>query len=124
MRFHAEEEKELFTGFKNRLVSDCGRVEIGLYQVFYGWRVRAGYVGEPTVALDWCAGDDMVIVSYLFNAAVLILSQRDGGDGCFNGIPGSSAIKPFYKDADFMRSLMDLIPKADGVETKNPVNPA
>lgn len=123
MTFKAEPELVLRTGLHNRLVSDCGRIEIGVYRVMYGFRVRAGYVGEGSVAIDWCAGADLVMLRYLFNAAVLILSQRDGGMGCFNGIPGSSAIKPFFKDEHFMQRLIDLIPKTGGDETKPPSIP-
>ena len=109
MTFKAESDA-LGHGLTNRVVSDCGRVEIGVFRVMYGYRVRAGYVDSLGCELDWCAGADMKDLWYLFNVALSILSQRDSGPACFDGIPRFSQVKPYYNDAEFVAELVRLMP--------------
>lgn len=96
-------------GLTNRLISDCGRVEIGVYRVMYGYRVRAGYVDSLRAELDWCAGAYLTDLWCLFNMALAILSQRDSGPECFKGIPRHSQVKPYYKDAEFVDAIVGLM---------------
>lgn len=96
-------------GLTNRLVSECGKVEIGVYRVMYGFRVRAGYTESDECAIDWCAGANWLDVQTLFCLAVRILSHRDASEDCFRGIPASSQIKPFYRDIQFVTQLSQLM---------------
>ncbi len=55
MKFKQEDndDLELF----QRLVSEDGTIEMGIHPVIFGYRVRAGYVGNMFYELDWCGGD-------------------------------------------------------------------
>lgn len=86
----------------NRLVSENELVEIGCFRVGYGWRVRAGFVGDPCVFLDWCAGANWKDVERLYSLCFAVLSNREENRECFNGLPPYSKIKPFFLDLDFV----------------------
>ena len=46
----AEDTEDIY----QRLVSEDGKIEMGIYPVIFGYRVRAGYVGSMICQLDWC----------------------------------------------------------------------
>lgn len=85
-----------------RILSEDGKIEIGIHPVMFGYRVRAGYVGDSYVHLDWCGGDDHSSIEILYSIAKNILEDR----GHFKGVPSHSNIKPFYKDMEFMAEIM------------------
>lgn len=87
-----------------RIVSEDGKIEIAVHPVMFGYRVRAGYVGDSYVHLDWCGGSDHSAVEMLYSIAKNILEAK----GDFKGVPSHSIIKPYYKDVDFMRDVMKL----------------
>lgn len=91
----------------HRLVSENELVEMGVYKVIYGWRVRAGFVGEPTVNLDWCAGGNWSDVERLYSLCSAVLSNREENRKCFDGLPSHSLVKPFYLDLDFVKKISD-----------------
>jgi len=59
----------------NRKVS--GTIELGVYRVLFGYRVRAGYIGNGYCDIDYCCGDDPVMISRVYSAVLTILSNRD-----------------------------------------------
>lgn len=85
-----------------RIVSEDGKIEIAIHPVMFGYRVRAGYVGNTYVHIDWCGGSDHSAVEMLYSIAKNILENT----GSFKGIPSHSKIKPYYKDVDFMAEVM------------------
>lgn len=90
-----------------RLVSNDGTIEMGIYPVIFGYRVRAGYVDSMSFELDWCGGDDHSQVELLYSIAKNILEHKNS----FNGIPTFSKIKPFYKDEEFVTQIKSLVTK-------------
>jgi len=110
-----EADDDADTGLTHRRVSECGRVEIGVYQVLFGFRVRAGFVGSPCCELDWCCGSDWVWVQVFYSIALGILSKRDVSAECFDEIPCHSQVKPSYLDAEFVNRLMELLPEVKAV---------
>ena len=94
---------DLGTMLFHRQVSENGLVEIGVYRVAYGWRVRAGFVGEYCCVLDWCGGGNWKDVERLYSLCYAILSDREESRDCFEGIPPHSTVKPFYLDLDFVK---------------------
>lgn len=103
MKFLPAEDDRLNQLYQ-RIVSEDGKIEIAVHPVIFGYRVRAGYVGDCYVHLDWCGGDDHSAVEMLYSIAKNILEAK----GNFEGIPDRSNIKPYYKDVDFMKELMKL----------------
>ncbi len=99
----AEDSEDLY----QRLVSEDGKIEMGIYPVMYGYRVRAGYVGSMVCELDWCGGDDQSQLELLYSICKNILESK----GNFSNIPIRSEIKPFYKDAQFVEAINSLTTK-------------
>lgn len=82
------------------IVSD-GKIEMGIHRVMYGYRIRAGYVGEGWVNWDWCCGDNSFLVSLTYGVARTLLTE--GVD--FQEVPSHSKVKPWNKDEAFMWAL-------------------
>jgi hypothetical protein len=90
-----------------RLVSEDGKIEMGIYPVIFGYRVRAGYAGQMSYELDWCGGDDQTQVELLYSIMKNILEKNNS----FKGVPMNSTIKPFYNDALFVDYINSLVTK-------------
>jgi len=103
IKFIPAEDSEVY----QRLVSEDGKIEMGIYPVMYGYRVRAGYVGSMCCELDWCGGDDQSQLELLYSICKNILESK----GNFSNIPIRSEIKPFYKDAEFVEVINSLTTK-------------
>lgn len=96
-----------------------GIIEIGLYPVLFGWRVRAGKIGSGFVHLDYCAGDNATVI--IVHALVLsILSQRISSIERYPHLSEQEIIKimfyefpkqeikPMGNDIECLGSLMDM----------------
>lgn len=90
-----------------RLVSEDGKIEMGIHPVMFGYRVRAGYVGLMIYEMDWCGGDDQTQLELLYSIAKNILENKNS----FDGVPPISMIKPFYKDDNFVKHIESLVTK-------------
>ncbi len=51
-------------------------IEIGIYPVIYGYRVRAGVIGDGYVYLDYCAGADQKQVENIYSMVETIINSR------------------------------------------------
>jgi len=92
-----------------RCLSDDA-VEMGLYPVLFGWRVRAGKVGDMGVWCDWCCGDDPYIV---FGGYSLMRRLLTAGVE-LEALPRASDPKPFPNDASFMAVVKAWLEKVGG----------
>jgi hypothetical protein len=92
----------------HRLESENGLVEMGVYRVAYGWRVRAGFTGKNFCELDWCGGGNWKDVERLYSLCCAILSNRKESSDCFEDIPPHSTIKPFHLDLKFVQIIGNL----------------
>lgn len=95
----------LVSGLHQRLVSENSLVEMGVYPVLYGWRVRAGFVGNHASEIDWCCGDRLNQIWSHYTAIYLFLRRRPEDRDCFEGLPRTSEIKPCWKDEEFEKKL-------------------
>jgi len=59
-----------------RFESEDGKIEVGIYPVMYGYRIRAGYKGNMYYHLDLCAGDIQSNVEILLSVVLNILEQN------------------------------------------------
>lgn len=91
----------------HRLVSENELVEMGVYRVLYGFRVRAGFVGDAGPVLDWCGGGNWKDVERLYSICKAVLLQREESKSCFRDLPPWSMVKPFYKDPNFLETVME-----------------
>ena len=101
-----------------RLVSEDGNIEMGIYLVMFGYRVRAGFVGNGIYELDWCGGDEQTQLELLYSIMKNILEAR----GNFRYVPPSSVIKPFFNDHDFVYRINELVSKPLKVVTLKPLH--
>lgn len=92
-----------------RVVNDEHGIEIGVYPVLYGMRVRAGFVGQGWTHLDWCCGSSQETLEWGYGAILHLLSKRLGSESPFDGIPTSSEIKPITLDTKFIGKVGELI---------------
>ena len=90
-----------------RIVSEDGKIEIGIYPVIFGYRVRGGYVGNMWCEIDWCGGADQSQLELLYSIAKNILEDK----GTFSGLPTVSRIKPFFKDDEFVTHINAMTTK-------------
>lgn len=117
MKFISAEDNEEINLYQ-RMVSDCGKVEIGIYPVMFGYRVRAGFVNDVAFFVDWCAGDDQTQIELLY--AILKNILESGYD--LRKLPPVSKIKPFYNDAEFLKLIESLVVNPLSVESLKPVH--
>lgn len=101
-----------------RLISEDGKIELGVYPVMFGYRIRAGFVGSFCSEIDWCGGNDQMQVELLYSIAKNILESK----GNFNELPICSKIKPFYKDDEFVEFINSMITKPLEIIKLQPLN--
>jgi hypothetical protein len=110
------------TGLRSRMVSENGLVEMGIYPVLFGSRIRAGFVGEPTCVIDWCCGDSQARLNSHYAAIFLYLKRREEDHSCFDGLPKTSDIKPCWLDEEFEKRLTKAMLTTAGTGTKEAMN--
>lgn len=103
------------TGLINRMESEGGLVEVGVYPVLFGARIRAGFVGFPYCEIDWCCGDSQRHLNSHMMAVCLFLMRREENMDCFDGLPETSRIKPCWKDEDFEKRLTEAMLSVPGI---------
>lgn len=87
-------------------------LELGIYRVIYGYRVRVGYIGEMSYNLDFCGGANIDMINLLYNGVKTIIEGqiRENKNVDFKEFP-YQRVKPFYKDMNFLKEFCDLILK-------------
>lgn len=101
-------------------------VEIGIYPVMFGYRVRVGYVGRMSSELDLCGGDNLEMIDLLYNGCRLIvegqhrMNVRDSRAWFKPQEFPEQNVKPFYKDLDFLGKFCDLITRYRKDDIANP----
>jgi hypothetical protein len=74
------------------------KVEICVYRVMYGYRVRVGYVGDQCYYLDYCAGAQHERVEELFARVKHVLSNYEPEQLGIIRWPNQNT-KPIFNDA-------------------------
>ena len=105
------------TGLFARLQSENAIVEMGIYRVMFGFRVRAGFCGRNSCELDWCAGANWSDVERLYSICRSIMMKRPEDSDCFAGLPRCSQVKPFFLDVPFTEAILREC--GDGLEVVN-----
>lgn len=94
----AEDDKE--NELMDRYVSEDMKLEMGIFKVLFGWRVRVGKVGDFMYSIDWCCGNKLALVIFTHG-----LVKRLIEDDYLNLLPGFSMVKPWPKDPNFVEKL-------------------
>lgn len=111
MKFEkSKDTKDLF--HRTVLNMDSNSIEMGIYPVMFGFRVRIGFVGKSYCQLDLCGGDNLEMINLLYNGSRQIIEGqlRLNGKIDFNEFP-EQVKKPFYKGMEFLKVFCDLIIK-------------
>lgn len=95
------------TGFLYQMISECGKVEIGIFPVIYGFRVRAGYVGDGSCRLDYCCGNSQIMTEILFSMVKNVLEQREAGRSLW--IFPKQVRKPFFQNDHEFTEFISMI---------------
>lgn len=80
-------------------------VEIGIHPVIYGWRVRAGYIGDDWCHLDYCCGSDPIMLKFILSVCKTILETN----GCDFKVFPRQHVKPITSDAHCFSELISLM---------------
>ncbi len=55
-----------------------GVIEVGITPMMYGYRIRAGVIGDGYCHLDYCAGPDHKEVETIYSLVLTILTKESG----------------------------------------------
>ncbi len=96
-----DREAKLF----ERLVSDNNVIQVGICPMMFGYRIRAGLVGDDCYYIDWCGGSDKDAVTRLYSLAATIIFGREEGREAFRDLPPCSLVKPYVLDQAFCEKI-------------------
>lgn len=96
-----------------RRVSPDGLVEMGVFPVLFGFRVRAGWTADRLMCQwDWCAGDGDDQLRALYGQCLNLLTHYyvpGEQPSVFDRFPETSEVKPWYRDLEFSRRLRECL---------------
>lgn len=105
-----EDESEYAIVHRHKIILDDGRpFIIGIHPVLFGYRVVGYFEGDNGFELNWCCGDNKIV---LFATQKIIMNLLEQGTKLFD-IPFGSDIKPWTNDKEFIEKISKLV--------KNPV---
>ena len=82
-----------------------GTIEIGIYPVLFGFRIRVGYVGSSFLSVDYCAGDRQYHIEEIYSMVLHILKTQDTQD--LDVFP-SFKVKPIFNDRECIEKLRQM----------------
>ena len=107
-----KERKEKFNEIHHIVSLGDTDYYFGIYNVLFGQRIRAGnYNDNYSVNLDWCCGDDPVLLATTYAILYRYFERWDGEGNPFKNLPTCSMIKPFHHDKDFLDKVGEVIPE-------------
>lgn len=116
MNFQQTDDANYLT---NRMIS--GNIEIGVHRVLFGYRVRAGYIGNGYYDIDYCCGDDPEWIRRVYSAVLTVLTSREETDA-FKGFPVQNT-KPMINDRVCFVNLIKMMGKDTRIKTNIQVDP-
>jgi hypothetical protein len=96
-----------------KFIDKEANLQWGFYQVIFGIRFRAGWIGNEFTEIDWCCGTSettMIIALTAFEN-----SLKKWGKDVFLHLLLISKIKPFHNDPEFMEFIMKAALKEETV---------
>jgi len=102
--YHAIDSPE-GTGMIHCYANEDETYFFGVYEVIFGYRVRAGELGSPYLHLDWCCGNNWPFVEAMHCVMKCVLEN----DVDLTNVPTVSKLKPAFNDLEFMTLLLSLV---------------
>lgn len=87
-----------------------GIVEMGVHVVMFGYRIRAGYVGDWYVPIDYCCGDKQSDIEEIYSMVLHILKNQETIN--FEAFP-TFHTKPILNDKECISRLRAM---SEGME--------
>ena len=110
-KFRKADDNEGLIFRKTRKVAHLPEIEIGVFPVMFGYRVRVGMVGSWTMELDYCAGPKQEDVEQVYSLTIAILNKNmdkikegDFMPAITKGFPKQD-VKPMFNDPDCFIAL-------------------
>lgn len=100
----------------SRLDAEDGKHYMGIFNVIFGRRIRAGRYGNFYVDIDWCCGSDTMLLMKTYEALKKHLERSKNGENPFKGLPSCSKIKPINRDQEFMEMVSNVIPEMSHIK--------
>lgn len=88
-----------------RLINEEHKIEMGIFPVLFGFRVRGGELGAICYEIDWCCGDSHLFLEKQYNLLCYFLECGI----TFKEMPSISEIKPGFKDRAFLDKQFVLL---------------
>ncbi len=98
-------DDDLFNLYFQKKTSATGLVNMALYPVIFGWRVRGWLSTGHCCHIDWCAGGEQGEAEKLYSMLYNILSSREEDEHAFDNLPEASRKKPYYYDSYFVAAV-------------------
>lgn len=114
MRFESAPDYNHLT---HRMVS--GRIEIGVYRVLFGYRVRAGYIDNGYYHLDYCCGAGPEWINRVYGIILTVMDERDESNA-FDGFP-QQQVKPIENDHECFVNLAKMMKGRSPIKVNLPV---
>jgi len=89
---------------KARYIDVDKNVEVGIYPVIFGWRVKAGYIDTYSYELDYCCGANQKMVETILGIVKTILEKYN----CDFSIFPVQEIKPVFNDPLCFSQMLEL----------------
>ena len=99
-------EDDLENLYFEKSTSNSGEVNMAVHPVLFGWRVRGWTKSSGFVEVDWCAGAAQQDIERLYSILYNILSHKEDDITALQDLPGSSKIKPYFNDNEFVVDLV------------------
>ena len=89
-------------------------IEVGVYPVLFGYRIRAGIIGDGAGCIDYCAGNDLKEVENIYSLVISIMNKLMD-EGIFLGVRDAAyhifprqQVKPMFNDFECFMKLSEL----------------
>jgi hypothetical protein len=116
-KFRNVDDNENFIFRRARQVGTLPKIEIGVYPVMFGYRIRVGIVGSWAVELDYCAGAQQEDVENIYSLTLAVLNNNMDGlqptdriRDIFEGFPRQD-VKPMFNDPECFNELTKVAGK-------------
>lgn len=102
----------------------CDNYEIGITAVIYGFRVSAGFIDSGMYTLNYCCGNDRIVVQIIFDLVLTILTKRINDAPIPNSLNGKMFVfsefpvqdeRPMYFNDSCFRQLAFMTLESDAI---------
>ena len=116
-KFRKADDNEGMIFRRTRKVAGIPEIEMGVYPVMFGYRIRVGIAGSFVMELDYCAGAQLSDVESIYSLTLAILNKKmdevkegDFVKKIFLDFPQQD-VKPMFNDPACFMKLTEVAGK-------------